>query len=216
MNVNYKHKDSKKGLYFLVLFLVLSLIFNGVTLKNLYTGEKKNEDVINEKISEKDSEIDRLEASVTSLKNQLSNLNEEDKQKLSNTELDKQKAYKSVADEFIAAYLNYDSNSLEERREKIKVITSEELLDKIAPETDSNSENELSSDPTFTSKIKESKVYISELSNDLNKAEIVADVSYLAKSTEGETTVKSFILLELTKDEDGVIRINNYTYYPMK
>ncbi|MFE7150803.1 hypothetical protein ACFVIJ_10355, partial [Heyndrickxia sporothermodurans] len=138
------------------------------------------------------------------------------KKQNSNTEIEKQNNYKEIAKQFLNAYLNYDANKLEERREKIKPIATETLLNTVAPKEDTSSQNELSSDPSFSSRITNLNLYISDINQNLNKGEVVADITYEAKGSEGKVTVKSFVYLEIQTAEDGSMKVNNYVYYPIK
>lgn len=214
MNI-HQSKRSKKGLYTLVLFLVISLVLNGVLYKNLFSEESRLQEETSSKLTKKDKEISSLEGTIKSLKTQIANSKTETREKLSKTELEKQQAYEEIAKQFITAYLTYDSSSLKERREKIKPITNEDLIDKIAPEENENDTSQLSSDPTFSSTVTSLNIYVANEEKEANSREIIADVSYEAKSTEGKTKVKTFIYMELKTQGDGAIKVNDYIYYPI-
>ncbi|MFI8496629.1 hypothetical protein ACIGC1_27980 [Peribacillus butanolivorans] len=215
MNISKQNK-MRKGLFIIVLFLIVSLILNAILFKNILSQGDKVRTQISEDLKEKDSKISGLEDTIKNLTLDINDSDPGVKEQTSNTELESQKAFKDVAKEFITAYLNYDSNRLKERREKIKPITTGNLLDKVAPETDgSESENQLSSDPTFTSKINDLSLYINDINKELKSGEIVADITYEAKSTEGKTKVRCFVYMEIQTEDDGTIKVNDYVYYPV-
>lgn len=215
MNIS-KQKKFPKGLFIIVLFLIGSLILNAILFKNILSQEGNVETQISNELKEKDSKISGLEDTIKNLTIDIKNSDPGVKEKISNTELESQMANKDVARKFITAYLNYDSNQLKERREKIKPITTDNLLDKVAPEMDeSDSENQLSSDPTFTSKITDLNLYIDDFNKEEKSSEILADITYEAKSTEGKTKVRSFVYMEMQTEDDGTIKVKNYVYYPV-
>lgn len=215
MNIS-KQKKFPKGLFIIVLFFIGSLILNAILFKNILSQEGNVETQISNELKEKDSKISGLEDTIKNLTIDIKNSDPGVKEKISNTELESQMANKDVARKFITAYLNYDSNQLKERREKIKPITTGNLLDKVAPEMDeSDSENQLSSDPTFTSKITDLNLYIDDTNKKEKSSEILADITYEAKSTEGKTKVRSFVYMEMQTEDDGTIKVKNYVYYPV-
>ncbi|MGG4263763.1 hypothetical protein [Peribacillus simplex] len=215
MNIS-KQKKIPKGLFIIVLFLIVSLILNAILFKNILSQEDKVRTQIREKLKEKDSKISGLEDTIKNLTIDINNNDPGVKKQTSNIELESQKSFKEVAKEFITAYLNYDSNKLKERRDKIKPITTDSLLNKVAPETDGlESENQLSSDPTFSSEINELSLYINDINKELKSGEVVADITYKAKSTEGETKIRCFVYMEIQTEDDGTIKVNDYIYYPV-
>ncbi len=212
-------KKDKKGLYAIVLFLIFSIVLNLVFYRNLMSQEDVIATEKNVLIEEKNQEISSLQGKVKLLEDDIVSYQPEKKEEISATQLQKQQAYKEVANTFVNAYLNYDSSHLNERREKIMSVTHKDLIDSIAPEVteeEDDSKLQLSSDPTFTSKVDDVKVYITEVDENLNSSEVIADVSYLSKSTEGKSSSRSLIYLQLKKEKDGTIKVTEYTYYPIK
>lgn len=139
----------------------------------------------------------------------------EEKEHLENETLRLQQSYKEVAKAFITDYLNYNTQSLKDRREKLKSITTGKLLDQVAPEIDASGDgSELSSDPTFTSKVTQLNLFISDVKPELKTGDVLAEVTYEAKSTEGKTIVKSFVDLSIQTQEDGKMTVQEYHYYP--
>lgn len=207
-------EQKSKGLNILALLLVVSIVLNGVLVKNLYTkqGAVNYENQI--ATDQKEKEIVALENTIKELEDELSHATPENRETLSQTTLEKQSKYLNVADEFINSYLNYDSNSLNKRREQLLPITSEKIINVVAPE-ESDNENALSSDPTFTATVTKMTTYISRMTESENAIDVIADVSYQAKSTEGETTVNSLIKLTLQTDNQGIIKVIDYVYYPI-
>lgn len=207
-------EQKSKGLNTLALLLVVSIVLNGVLVKNLYTkqGAVNYENQI--ATDQKEKEIVALENTIKELEDELSHATPENRETLSQTTLEKQSKYLNVADEFINSYLNYDSNSLNKRREQLLPITSEKIINVVAPE-ESDNENALSSDPTFTATVTKMTTYISRMTESENAIDVIADVSYQAKSTEGETTVNSLIKLTLQTDNQGIIKVIDYVYYPI-
>lgn len=207
-------EQKSKGLSLLALLLVVSIVLNGVLVKNLYTkqGAVNYENQI--ATDQKEKEIVALENTIKELENEISHATPENRETLSQTALEKQSKYLNIADEFINSYLNYDSNSLNKRREQLLPITSEKLIDVVAPE-ESDNKNALSSDPTFTATVTKMTTYISRMTESENAIDVIADVSYQAKSTEGETTVNSLIKLTLETDNQGIIKVIDYAYYPI-
>lgn len=218
MNV-IKTKHNKKGLYAIVLFLVLSIILNFVLYRNLMSHGEVIAAEQNNQLEEKDQAIVNLQEKIELLEEDLYNSQPENKEEASITQLDKQRAYKGVAESFVNAYINYDSSHLKERRENIMSITHEDLIDILAPEVyedeDSN-DMKLSSDPTLVSTVQDVKVYITEVDENLEMSEVMADVKYITKNTEGESSSRSLIYLQLKKGTDGSIKVTDYTYYPIK
>lgn len=214
MNVNTQ-KSSKKGLLVIVLLLIVSLILNGVLFSNLVSQESVISNKQRDKLEKKDAVILNLEDKIKELQSTISNSVPEVKKQISETKLEEQQAYKGVANEFIKNYLNYSTNTLTERRDKLIPITDKDLVNKLAPEESEDNDNSLSSDPAFTSKVISSKIYITDINDALKSSEIIADVSYKAKGSEGETTVRTFIYIQLKTENNGNIKVTNYVYYPI-
>ena len=218
MNV-IKSKKAKKGLYAIVLFLVVSILLNFVLYRNLVSQGEVIAAEKDTQLEEKEQAISSLQGKIKLLEEDIHNGQPEKKEEASVTQLEKQRAYKDVAETFVNAYLNYDSSHLQERREEIMAITHKDLIDSIAPEVqedESGKEMKLSSDPTFISAVEDVKIYITEVDETLKMSEVVADVSYISKNTEGESKARSLIYLQLKKDNDGSILVTDYTYYPIK
>lgn len=218
MNISRSNK-SRKGLTILVLFLIVSIVLNGILFKNIVSQEEKNKSQISNKLKEKDDKISALEDTVKELSSNKNDNDSEDKKRYLNKVLKKQQAYRQVATKFITSYLNYSSDKLDERRKEIKPITTDDLLDKVAPKTDdkssSNAGKELSSDPTFSSKVTNLNLYINDISQNLNNGEIMADVKYEAKSSEGKISERCLVEMELQTEDNGAIKVSDYVYYPI-
>lgn len=210
-------KKRSKGLCIIVLFLLISVILNVILFKNIEIQEKKitQEQKIKQDNEEKNITILTLKDKITELENKINNSTNESKENVSNTEIEIQQSYLKIANEFIITYLNYNTKTLTERRKNLISIATDELVNQLAPEESENVKEQLSSDPTFSSKILNSNFYISGLNEEENESEIIADISYLATSREGESKVRTFISMKLKTMEDGTIKVINYSYYPI-
>lgn len=213
MNIKKNRKDLK-GLYIIALFLLVSLLLNVVLVKNIKLQEKALRIEYRSEINKKEAKINTLNNTITQLEFDIDHASPESKDNQSKMQLAEQNNYLNKANEFITTYLNYDTNTLGERRNKLSPMTKSELLNQVAPEESQNEEN-LSSDPTFSSTVKSLNTYISKLNEEDKTSEVIAEVSYQAKSTEGETTVNSIIKLQLQSDKEG-IKVTEYSYYPIK
>lgn len=211
--MNIKNKSKKqKGLIIALALSVSIIVIFGVIIKNINAQEKKLHDEYQMKLVEKDSIVVDLEKKLMESELLIENSNPENREELSETTLDRQNKYIKVSNEFLDYYLNYDTNSLNERREKLLKITSDELINHVAPEQ-SKEENALSSDPTFSSEVRSIKTFVSNKIE--NTVEVISEVHYLAKSTEGESEVKAFVKLKLSLEEEGIIKVTEYFYYPI-
>jgi len=215
MNIN-KAKKSGKRLYIVVFFLILSLSLNGVLYKNLYAKEAVSSNEFNKELQEKETNIKALQDEIQGLQGEMKSLDPQEREELSKTQLEQQEAFKSVANEFITDYLTYATNTINERREKLTPITTAKLLNQVAPEIINNDPSQLSSDPTFSAKVSKVILYISGFDSSTDQTKIIGDVTYKTQGTEGKTTEHSLVEMELIKDKKGKIKVNKYTYYPIK
>ena len=195
--------------------MIISLILNVVLYSNINSVEGKVESKFSEEIENKNTIISGLELKVDELNDLIENSTPESRKEISKTKLEEQNEYKTIATDFINSYLEYNTDNLKDRREKLLSITSEELVNRIAPEPINEEENQLSSDPTFTSVIDEITIYITEIDEITNTCQVIADVKYDTKSTEGEASVSSLVQLQLQKNEDNSIKVMTYEYYPI-
>ncbi|WP_077356073.1 hypothetical protein [Virgibacillus halodenitrificans] len=195
--------------------MVISLILNVVIYSNLGSVQEEVKKDFKEEIEEKESNIASLEVKIKDLNEVIKSDRPEDRKKLSNTKLEEQEEYKTIASDFIYSYLEYDTDNLKERRAKLSQIADEKLVNRIAPEPIDQEESQLSSDPTFISEIEKINIYIADIDEITKKNQIIADVKYDTKSTEGEASVRSLISLQLEKNEDDSIRVMTYEYYPI-
>lgn len=195
--------------------MIISLILNVVLYSNINSVEGKVESKFSEEIENKNTIISGLELKVDELNDLIENSTPESRKEISKTKLEEQNEYKTIATDFINSYLEYNTDNLKDRREKLLSITSEELVNRIAPEPINEEENQLSSDPTFTSVIDEITIYITEIDEITNTGQVIADVKYDTKSTEGEASVSSLVQLQLQKNEDNSIKVMTYEYYPI-
>lgn len=215
--MNYK---LKKIFPIIIIILIVSIVLNIVLYRNLIGQKKKYEEKnkikLKDKLKEKETIILSLQKEVSNLKNYINNNTSECDNEYS-TLLEKQQNYKEISNDFISAYLNYSTNKLNDRREKLLKISTKELVDRIAPEVDKDEQKEdiLSSDPSFTSNIKNSKIYITELDDVLNISEVLADVSYTSKGSDGKSESRIFIYLQLKEDDNGTIKVVDFMYYPI-
>uniref|UniRef100_UPI00344CAF75 hypothetical protein n=1 Tax=Carnobacterium sp. TaxID=48221 RepID=UPI00344CAF75 len=216
MNIR-KSNTNSKGLLSIVLFiiLVISLVLNGVLTLHLTKKDVSNITINSTEVDEYKKTILSLEDDVTRLNEEVNNANPEQRDSLSKTKIEEQNTFKQVANDFVSQYLTYNTKTLEERRNSIKDITDESLLDKVAPEIQETDKQALSSDPTFTSKVENVKVYIADINNTLGVGNAIIEVTYATKNTEGESKLQSLIYLELKKDENNMIKVTDYTYYPV-
>lgn len=216
MNIR-KSNTNSKGLLSIVLFiiLVISLVLNGVLILHLTKKDVSNITINSTKVDEYKKTILSLEEDVTRLNEEVNNASPEQRDSLSKTKIEEQNTFKQVANDFVSQYLTYNTKTLEERRNSIKDITDESLLDKVAPEIQETDKQALSSDPTFTSKVENVKVYIADINNTLGVGNAIIEVTYATKNTEGESKLQSLIYLELKKDDNNMIKVTDYTYYPV-
>lgn len=214
MNINKANKSGKR-LYNVAFFLILSLVLNGVLYKNLYAKEAVSSNEFNKQLQEKETNIKALQSEIHGLQDKIKSLDPEEREELSKTEFEQQEAFKTVANEFITDYLTYSTNTINERREKLTAITTAELLNQVAPESTDNDPSQLSSDPTFSSKVSNVILYILGFDSSTDQTNVIGDVTYKTKGTEGKTTEHSFVEMELIKDKKGQIKVNKYTYYPI-
>ncbi|RBP59334.1 hypothetical protein DES36_11959 [Alkalibaculum bacchi] len=208
------YKSNKKITLIVTSFLVVSVVLNGVLFSHLIKQEdsiKRQQETINK---EKEDTILSLQKEIKELKNKTDKSTSESEKGSSETELEKQQRYKNVANEFVNAYLNYDTNNLSERRKKILEISTEDLGNKVAPEVTDPGEA-LSSDPVFTSQVSDMKIYVAALGDGLNSGEILADVKYIVKGSEGETATRAFINLKLLSNANEKIQVIDFEYYPI-
>lgn len=210
-------KKSNKGLYFVVLFLLVSILLNIIFVRNMDTQKEIYEADQKLLLKKKNSTISEKDETIVELEEEIANSIPENRDTLSNTKLEVQTQYKQVADEFLKEYLTYNTSTLQERRNNISSITSEDLLNKVAPEVHEEDQNKkaLSSDPTFSSSLLDSKIFITDINDKLNTSQVMVEVSYLAKSTEGETTTNAIVYMELQKDVSNKIMVIDYVYYPV-
>jgi|GEM_PF-2813633 len=211
-----KHNTSEKGLLYIVLFALFSVVLNIVLVFNLMNQEERVHAKNSEVVSEKEEIILTMQEEINGLNEQLANNTPEKREDLSNTKLEQQNKYKDTAKSFVASYLTYDTNSLDKRRESISEITTIELLNKVAPEVVETDKQALSSDPTFTSNVLDSTIYVSDINETLNTGNAIVDVKYATSNTEGETTLRAIISLQLQKDEAENIKVTDYYYYPIQ
>lgn len=215
MNV-YKSDKKRKFFPIIISILVVSIVLNVVLSWNLVTQQKEIKAQQETKLKEKEDTILSLQEEVDGLKSYINSSTPQNKKESSKTELEKQQKYKNVANEFINAYLNYDTNTLKERREKLLEISTEELVNRVTPkETNKDPGKALSSDPTFTSQIDKIKIYTTGTNDESNSSEILVDVNYIAKGSEGESTVRTFIYLKLQSNANGAIKVIDFMYYPI-
>lgn len=210
MNIQKSNKYSK-GLIALALFLVLSLVLNIILIRvsTTKTSELKSEYM--ETISAKEAQNRELVAEISSLKelSEPNNDTEENNNELNKVDIEKQ--FLTVSEEFINSYLNYDNNTIEDRRTRLLAFADSKIVNRIAPEQ-LESESVYSSDPTFTSTISDLNIYLSQNIAEQNTRDVMAKVTYEAKGTEGNTTVSAIINLELTVNENDEVRVTNYDY----
>lgn len=204
---------NKKLSVIVIAVLILSAALNLVLFKNIRSVEADTDTKYQKELSDKDKQLAGFEAKIDELN---AIVTENDAEKESGSEDSETKTldeYKTIADQFIHDYLTYNTEGLLERREKLTDITDEKLLDRIAPEPQVQEGTLYSSDPTFTSKVTKSSVFISNDSDLSEKANVIVDVEYDTKSTEGEAPLKSLVYLTLEKNEDGNIKVMSYDYH---
>ncbi|MEK4181688.1 hypothetical protein NSQ61_19795 [Aeribacillus sp. FSL K6-1121] len=193
--------------------LTVSIILNGVLFYNLATQEREIQSKFQEQYKD---EINKKNKIITALKTENINLKNSENDKEKNSELEAQRKFKSVANQFVKFYLEYSNKQLSERRNNLLSLSSKDVVDKIAPEVNEESDNKvLSSDPVFTSKLKESNIFVSETNNITNSVNAIAVVTYFAKGSEGETEIRAFIYMNLKKESDNSIKVTDFEYYPM-
>lgn len=225
---NIEHKKEKNdldwsdilnlGKYIISLFLIGSLILNVVLYKNINSFDEANNIEANEIITLKEQEIENLNNEIDILETELVNSTPENREEHSKTMVEKQNIFIDGANKFIERYFNYSSNDMSDRREKLMEITSPDIIDHVAPKPIENPEEQLSSDPTFTSELQNVDFYLSNINESNNTAEAVARITYLGSNTEGESTVNGIVhlKLELNSADGNEVIINEYDYTPIK
>ena len=122
--------------------MIISLILNVVLYSNINSVEGKVESKFSEEIENKNTIISGLELKVDELNDLIENSTPESRKEISKTKLEEQNEYKTIATDFINSYLEYNTDNLKDRREKLLSITSEELVNRIAPEPINEEENQ--------------------------------------------------------------------------
>lgn len=206
-------KVEKKLSIIVILILILSIALNLVLFKNVKSVEADTESKYQKELSDKDKQLAGFEAKIEELNTIVTENNATEDGQKKDSEMKMLNEYKEIADQFIHDYLTYNTESLLDRREKLKDITDEKLIDRIAPEPQEQEGKVYSSDPTFTSKVTKTSVFVSN-DTDLNEtANVIVDVEYDTKSTEGEAPLRSLVYLKMERDEGGKIKVMSYDYH---
>lgn len=193
-----------------VLFILNGVLFYNLSIKqdDLDTKQAAN-------LKEKDDEVITLKKDNEKLKKTILTLNTK------TNPSSKKDNYKSILNknealskDFVKYLLEADGAKESDRRNKLSLITSTEVLNSVAPENQEEGKK-YSSDPTFKAKIDEANVYISDVSEDESEIKTIVDVNYQVSDTQGKSKVKAFVYMTITKAKSNKMIITDYTYFPI-
>lgn len=159
---------------------------------------------------DKEKTIQTLENKLNQAKRKLAEKNETKSEGGKQVNVDIEKQYKEVTEQFVHAYLDYSVKNKEERRNNLVKMTEQSLVDRIAPKVEG------SGDPGFQSKVNETVMYINN-STDINqKCSVLVDVKYTIEGLEnGKTDIHNFMNVVLEK-KDNAIKVVDVSIYPIK
>ncbi|NBA63210.1 cell division protein FtsL [Enterococcus mundtii] len=208
-----KRKNDSKWKYICGVLLII-LVLGGL-LSQLHTS------AIQAKNKKLDQEVTQLEEQNSKLSKNINDLNASVEANLTNddgSELNKQIA--EVAKKFVELYPVYDIEKVEEKKADLEKIATSSVADSIVPNDmirtskktlESKSTTQIgeaySSDPTFKSKYKDSKLYTNYVN--ANTINYFAEVNYKTESSSGDTENTVYMLFEVT-NKDGRVLVDNY------
>lgn len=196
------------------LILVAVIIFGGL-FTALYNKNIKVSNI------ELESKITSLEETNKRLSDNLSSLNSDiEATAKSSNDKELNEKYFEVANKFIKLYPMFDIEKVEQKRSDLESVATESVATSIVPddmiastkktlESDPSSKagEAYSSDPTFKSAYKDSKMYIHFVSAKL--IQYFAEVTYATQSSSGDTEETVYILFDVSND-NGKTQVTNY------
>ncbi|PEF45198.1 hypothetical protein CON22_17855 [Bacillus cereus] len=153
-----------------------------------------------------ENKLEQAKRKVTEQKEQNKPKSEEEKQ--ANVDIEKQ--YTDVTEQFLHAYLDYSVKNKDERRNNLIKMTEQSLVDRIAPNAEDGG------DPGFKSSVNETVMFIHHSSDINQKCTVLVDVKYTIEGLEnGKTDVHNFMKVTL-ENKDNAIKVVDVSMYPVK
>lgn len=201
-------------------YIILGLIFILLVVGLFLT---KNNAVLKDEINSQKEEISELKSLNKSTAAENSKLTETIKYNTTDSkEIELEKKYQKVAEEFIKLYPYYDVKTIKDKKENLLKFAAPEVAASIVPDdmikdsellndSPENASELYSTDPTFKSFYNTSSIYKEYVSP--TKYKYFAIVNYGTTSAMGDTENVTYLQFEVENVEDNPLVTNYKIYY---